>query len=107
MVHHQVDQQPHATLLAAVTEGDEIPQRAIARVDAVVIGDVVAIVAVWRGLKRHQPDGGDAEPLQIIEPAGQPGKITDAVAVGIHEGLDGQAVDDRVLVPEVVDHRVG
>ena len=85
-------------------ELDEVAERAVARIDAVIVGDVVAVVPAGRGLERHQPDRGDAEPLQIIEPAQQALEIADAVAVGVHVGADGQAIEDAVLVPEVVDH---
>src|SRR5262249_8023558 len=56
------------------------------------------------GLERHQPDGGDAEPVQVVEPAAQPLEVADAVAVGVHVGADRQAIDDGILVPEVIDH---
>jgi hypothetical protein len=52
-----------------------------------------------------EPEAGHPQPLQVVEPAAQAGEIADAVAVPVHEGLDVEAVDDRVLVPEVVDHR--
>ena len=42
--------------------------------------------------------------MQVIQPAHQPLEIADAVAVGVHVGADGKAIDDRVLVPEIVDH---
>src|ERR1700730_18190620 len=42
--------------------------------------------------------------MQIIEAAHQPGEIADAVAIGIHITADREAVDHRVLVPQVVDH---
>ena len=104
VVDDQVDQHAHAALMGAVGELDEVAERAEARVDVVVVGDVVAVVALRRGLERHQPDAGDAQALQVVEPAQQPLEIADAVAVGVHEVPDRQAVDDRVLVPEVVDH---
>ncbi len=104
MVDHQVDQNAYATLPASVGELHKITQGAVARIDAVVIRDVVAIVAMRRDLKRHQPDRRDAEAVQVIEAAHQAGEIADAVAIGIHVGADRQAVDDRVLVPEIVDH---
>ena len=44
--------------------------------------------------------------MQIVEPAHQALEVADAVAVGIHESADGEAIDDRVLVPEIVDHAV-
>jgi hypothetical protein len=104
MVDHEIDQHPHAALLRAVGEFDEVPEGAVARVDGVVVRDVVAVVAAGRLLERHEPHGGDAEPVQVIQPAHQPLEVADAVGVGVHVGADVQAVDDRVLVPEVVDH---
>jgi hypothetical protein len=53
MVDHQIDEHTNAALLRAVGEFDEIANRAIARVDAVIIGHVVAIVAMWRDEERH------------------------------------------------------
>ena len=45
VIHHQVDQHAQAALLASLRELDEIAQRAVPRIDAVVVGDVVSIVA--------------------------------------------------------------
>ena len=106
VIDDEVDDDANAALLGLVRELDEIAERAVARVDGVVVGHVVAVVAVRRFLEGHQPDRGDAEPLQVIEPAHEAFEVADAVAVGIHVRADGQAVDDRVLVPEVVDHDV-
>src|SRR2546423_6918758 len=104
MIDDEIDDDPDAALLAAMGEFDKIAERAVARIDAVIVRNVVAVVPAGRWLKRHQPDRGDAEPVQIIQPAQQPLEITDAVAVGIHIGADRKTVDDAVLVPEVVDH---
>ena len=69
VVDDEVDDHADAALLGAVRELDEVAERAVARIDVVVVGDVVAVVAAGRGLERHQPDRGDAEPVQIVEPA--------------------------------------
>ena len=37
----------------------------------------------------------------MVEPAGQSFEIADPVVVSIHEGGDIEAVDNRILVPEV------
>ena len=71
VVDDEVDEHADAALLGAVGELDEVAERAVARIDAVVVGDVVAVVAMGRGLERHQPDGGDAEAVQVIETAHQ------------------------------------
>jgi hypothetical protein len=104
VVHHQIDEDADAALLGAVGELDEIAERAVTRIDVIVVRDVVAVVAIGRGLERHQPDRRDAEPVQVIQAAHQPLEVADPVAVGIHIGTNRQAIDDGVLVPEVVDH---
>jgi len=72
--------------------------------DAVVVRDVISIVAIRGRIEGHQPDARDAETREIREAIGESDEIADAVAIGIEECLDVQAIDDRVLVPEVVDH---
>jgi len=67
VVDHQVDEHANPALTAAVREFDEIAERSVARVDAVVIGDVVSVVALRRGLKRRQPNRRDAQTLEIVE----------------------------------------
>jgi hypothetical protein len=104
VVDHEVDEHTYATLFRAVGEFDKIADRAVTRIDAVIVGHVVAVVAMRRDLERHQPDGRDAETMQIIETAHQTLEVADAVAVGIHVGSNRQAIDHRVLVPKVVDH---
>ena len=90
--------------LRGVREFDEIAESAVARVDPVVVRNIVAIVTERGDLKWHQPDGSDAEAMQIIEPAHESLEIPDTVAIGIHVGADRKAIDDRVLVPEIIDH---
>ena len=103
MIDDEVDEHAYAPLLASVGELDEIPQRSVAGIYVVVVADVVSVVATGRRLKRHEPDCGDADALEIVETVHQAEEIADAVAVGVHEGGDRQAVDDGVE-SEVVDH---
>jgi hypothetical protein len=86
-------------------ELDEIAKSAIARIDAVIVRDVIAVVLAGRRLKRHQPDRGDAKPVQIIESPQQAFEIAHSVSARVHIGANGEAVDDTVLVPEIVDHK--
>ena len=71
VIDDEVDDHADAALLGAVRELDEVAERAVARIDAVVIGDVVAVVPVRRRLERHQPHRGDAEPLQVVQASHQ------------------------------------
>jgi hypothetical protein len=85
----------------------EVAQRAESRVDAHVVGDVVAVVAQRRGIERQQPDAGDAEVGEVVELPRQPGEIAYAVAAGIEISLDVQLIDDGVFVPQrIVGHCV-
>src|SRR6185437_4691373 len=104
VVNDEVDENAHAALIAGVGELDEVTEGAVARIDVVVVGNIVAVVATGRGLEGHEPDGGDAEALEVVEAAHEAAKVADAVAGGVHEGADVKAIEDGVLVPEVVDH---
>jgi hypothetical protein len=77
---------------------------AVSRIDPVIVRDIVAVVSAGRRLERHQPDRGDAEPMQIIQTAQQPFEVADAVGIGVHVGADRQTIEDAILVPKVVDH---
>lgn len=43
-------------------------------------------------------------PLEVVQPPNQPLKVADAVAVCIHKGSNGQAVENGVLVLKIIDH---
>ena len=64
-----------------------------------VVGDVVAVVAQRRGTEGQQPDGGDAQVLQVVELLRQAAEIADAVGHAVEEGADVDFVDDGVFVP--------
>src|SRR5262249_30173348 len=71
-------------------------------IDTPIIGDVVAVVTTRRWIERQQPQGGDAEVLQIIKAFRQSGEIANAVIVAIGKSLDVKLVDDGVLIPKLV-----
>ena len=104
VVHDQVDQNTNAALFCAVSELNEIAERTVPRIDIVIVGDVVTIVSTGRRLKRHQPDRGYAQSMQIIEAPHKAAEIAGPIAVRVHVGTNRKAVDDRVLVPKVIDH---
>src|ERR671911_1469333 len=101
VVHDEVNDHPHPAILRRADQRDEVAERAQAVIDAVVIDDVVAVVAVRRRLKRHQPQAADPDPGKVVDPFHQTPDVTDAVAVPVEEGLDVEAVDHGVLPPQV------
>src|SRR4029077_18207520 len=104
MVHDEVDEHADAPLLCTVGEVDKVAERPVALIDAVVVGDVVAVVAMRRSLEGHQPYGRDAQDMKIVEAPFQSTEVAYAIAVGIHVGADRQAIDYGVLVPKIADH---
>src|SRR5919206_1722486 len=91
-------QPPIAGVTDRLREVAQVPEP---RVDAQIVRDVVSVVTVGRRVQRHQPQAGGAERGHVVEALDQPGEIAAPVAVGIGEGLDVEAVDDRVLPPHV------
>ena len=85
---------------AASRNDFEVVERAVVGMDRTVVGDVVAVVAQRRREERHQPDGVDAQVLQIIELLRQPAKIADAVAIAVVQRAHVHLINDRVFVPE-------
>lgn len=104
VVHDQINQHSQAALFTTVREFYEIAKGTVPRIDAIVIGNIITVVTPRRGIKGHQPYRGDAQALQIIEPAHQTFEIANAVAVGIQISANRQTVNNRVFVPEIVYH---
>jgi len=84
MIHNEIDEDTHSALFAASRKFDEVAESAISRIDTVVIRYIITVVLAGRGLKRHQPQGGDSESLQVIQPAQQSLEIPYTVAICIH-----------------------
>jgi electron transfer flavoprotein alpha subunit len=104
VINYQIDQNTDSALFGAVGKLDEIAERTVARIDVVIVSDVVTIVPARRSLKRHQPNRGHAESMQIIEAAHQSLEIARPIAVSVHVSTDRQTVDHGVLVPKIVNH---
>ena len=102
VIDHQLRDDAQPALVRRAEKRLEIGERAIVRINIVVIRDVVAIIAQGGGVKREQPDRGHAKLLEIIELADQAPEIAHSVAGAVLESLYVQLVDDRVLVPKRV-----
>jgi hypothetical protein len=107
VVDHQIDNNPDAERLSVIHERHELAVRTVWAVDSVEVGDVVAVILARRGIEGLQPDAGDAEAGQVVEPPAHPFEVADGVAVGVEVFRDRHAADDRVLVAEIFNrHRV-
>src|SRR5690348_16680483 len=85
MVDHQVRDDTDAAVARGLRKLDEIPQCAIARVNAVVIANVITMVPARRRIERLQPDAVYVQSRQVIQLSRQTDKIANAVAVSVRE----------------------
>ncbi len=58
----------------------EVGERAIFVVDAEVVSNVVAVVVLWARVARVEPDGIDAERVQVIESRSDALDVADPIA---------------------------
>src|SRR5437870_6515106 len=105
VVDDQLGDDPQIAAMGFPHKVLEVRHPPIGRIDVLVIGDVIAVVAQGRGIEGQQPQRRNAEILQIIELAAQPREITASIVIGVEERLDVELIDDRVLVPQRVHGR--
>src|SRR3954470_16995438 len=103
VIDDQIDDDPDADLVGMVHEVDEISERAELRMDAVVVGNVVPVVAIGRRIKRLQPEARNSKAGEVIEPSRQAGEVADAVSVCVDVLLNVEAIDHRIFVPKIID----
>src|SRR6266850_3657194 len=77
MIGDIIEQELHAARMNIGEQGIEVCQRAEDRIDVGIIADVVTEIRHRRRINRRDPDGVDAEPLKIIEPAPYAAEIAD------------------------------
>ena len=85
VVRHKIEDQLEAAFMGRVHQRIEIGHRTEHRVDAGVIGDVIAEIRHRRRKDRRQPDGVDPQRLQIRQSLDDPPDITDPVRIGVLE----------------------
>ena len=99
MIEHQFGYHPEPTPVSSTKKLFELAEGVVVRVDVIVIGDVIAVIALGGRIEREQPERRDTELLQVVKLAGQPTEVANAVCVGIGKGLDVYLINDGVPVP--------
>ena len=100
MVHDQLRDDAKATAVGRHDQVVKVLQAAIGRLDAHVVGDVVAVVALRAGVGRQEPQYADAQLLDVVELFDQTPEVADPIVVAVKERFDVELVQNRVLVPE-------
>src|SRR6266567_2899212 len=84
----------------------EISERTEVWIDVEIIGNVVTVITLRRGIKRQEPDSRNAEFLEIIELLDQATEVAHPIAIAVTKRLNVQFIDDRVFVPKRIDRRI-
>ena len=67
VVDDEIHQDVHVALFSLGDQMVHVVHCAKARVDAVIIGNIVALICEWRAVDRREPDDVDTEGFQVIE----------------------------------------
>ena len=99
VVDDVVHDDANVALLRFGDEGVEVRHAAVEGIDRRVVRDVVAVVDARRGIHRRDPDGVDAEIVEVVEARGDALDVADAVAIGVLKAARIKLVDDGVTPP--------
>src|SRR5689334_4405310 len=107
MVDDELGDDSQFAPLGLLHETPEIAHRAESGIDVPVVRDVVTVIASRTRVERQQPERRHTEIMQVIKTFGQSGKVANAIAVAVAEGLDVKLVDDGVLEPQITIRGAG
>ncbi len=99
VVGHEVDDDPQPELVCGGDQRVGVGQGAEERVDVLVVGHVVAVVVLRRGVERRDPERVDPEVAEVGQPRRDPRQVADAVAVAVGEAADVDLVGHGVAPP--------
>jgi hypothetical protein len=104
VVRHDVHQDADVAVVGMRHESVEGGQIAVHGLDVEIVGDVVAVIVLRRGVTRRQPHSIHTELLQVVEVGDDPLEIAAAVTVGVAEGTHIDLVHDGVDPPRSLRH---
>jgi hypothetical protein len=102
MIQHQFRNNPYPPPVGFFQKVPEIPQRAIVRIDAVVIGNIIPVISQGGRIERLKPDDRDPQIFEIIKLLYEPPEIACPVVVTVKKTPYVELVNDGILVPEGV-----
>ena len=102
MIEHKIHDDADVVLFRFRNQAVHVVEAAEDRVDILIIGDIVTVIFLRGTVNRGEPDGVDAQVLQIVQMFDDTRNITDTVSVGILKSLRVDLIDDCFFPPFVV-----
>lgn len=81
VIDDQIDDDANTSLARRSHEIYEVAHVSQPRIYIVIIRHVIAVVAVWRGIKGKQPDTGNSETSKVVELAAQSSKVSYTISL--------------------------
>ena len=104
MVHHQIHNDLHTSLMGALQHLFEPLHAAELRRDIPVIGDIVPAVRARRGIQRRKPDAVHPQTFDVVQLFVHTLQVAHTVAVAVLEAARPDLIEHHVLIPAVTSH---
>ena len=105
VVEHQIQQNADTVSVRGLDQDIHVFERSKNGIDIAVVADVVPVVHLRRPKNRTHPDRADSEGAEVGNTTGDPGKVSDAVAVAVLKTTGIYVVDRGIRPPGPVIHR--
>ncbi|KKQ36716.1 MAG: hypothetical protein US53_C0041G0003, partial [Candidatus Woesebacteria bacterium GW2011_GWA1_37_7] len=99
MVDHQVQQDADAVGSGRPDKFPHVLHAAELGVDGLVVADVIAVIVVWRGIHRANPDRVDAQVRQVGDAPDDAPQVANSIAVAVLETARVDLVDHASFPP--------
>ena len=93
VIDHQIEQHLHSQLMRPVQHFFELFKRPVIGMDILVVGDVIAVIRVGRGIDRAEPDAVHAQAFNIFQLVIDAVQIADPVSVTVAEAADPDLIE--------------
>ena len=99
VIRDQVDEDLQMKLVGSRDELVEVLERPVLGVDFLVVGDVVSMILLRRGIEGSDPYRVNSKTLEVLKPGGDAWQIADAIIVGIGEAADVDLIEGGAPPP--------
>src|SRR4029077_2679150 len=100
VIEHQLGNNPQARIVSRVQKLFKILQRAVRRINRIVIRNIISIIPQRRRIKGQKPDRRYAQIFQVVQLTEKPLKIANTIMVRVTERLDMKLIDNCLFEPE-------
>ena len=97
VVQDEVGDDMDVPLLALGHQLLEVGHGAVLGIDVIVVPNVILVVGLT-GMDGHEPDTVDAQLLEVVQLGDDTLQVTNAVTVGVAEGIDENFVEGTVVI---------